>query len=138
MTQIHYSHFNFLESRVAANSITKFIKAYASNTQMICETKYEVSYILPDKGKGKKDVLKDLFASLEERKEELGIKSFGLQDTTLEEVFNIDLLMTQKANTKFRVLVYCVKSLEGKMLLSVLCDVVINSFNSISGLFEGY
>eukprot|EP00111_Clytia_hemisphaerica_P002239 TCONS_00006276-protein len=75
------------ESRVAANSITKFIKAYASNTQMICETKYEVSYILPDKGKGKKDVLKDLFASLEERKEELGIKSFGLQDTTLEEVF---------------------------------------------------
>ena len=53
---------------------------------MICETKYEVSYILPDKGKGKKDVLKDLFASLEERKEELGIKSFGLQDTTLEEV----------------------------------------------------
>ncbi|XP_066919865.1 ATP-binding cassette sub-family A member 2-like [Clytia hemisphaerica] len=75
------------ESRVAANSITKFIKAYASNAQMICETKYEVSYILPDKGKGKKDVLKDLFASLEERKEELGIKSFGLQDTTLEEVF---------------------------------------------------
>jgi len=53
---------------------------------MICETKYEVSYVLPDKGKSNKDVLRDLFNNLDKMRGDLGIKSFGLQDTTLEEV----------------------------------------------------
>ena len=79
--------------RVSSSQTTKFIKAYVPNAQLVCETKYEVSYILPDKGKSNKEILKGLFSSLQERKKELGFDSFGLQDTTLEEVVVADLTL---------------------------------------------
>ena len=67
--------------------VTSFIKSIMPSAQLLCETAYEVSYILPDKGKDKKGRLKKLIKRLEQRKEELGCSSFGLHDTTLEEVY---------------------------------------------------
>ena len=80
--------FVFLETKnkVSAEFITKFIHDYIPTAQLICETSYELSYILPDKGKERKGMLKKLFENLERSKNKLQCESFGLQDTTLEEV----------------------------------------------------
>lgn len=74
-------------NKISTEAITKFIKGFIPSAQKICETQYELSYILPDKGKERKGMLRKLFEGLEENKQQLGCKSFGLQDTTLEEVF---------------------------------------------------
>lgn len=44
----------------------------------------ELTYILPSEATGK---FEDLFNELESRREELGINSFGVSVTTMEEVF---------------------------------------------------
>ncbi|XP_065646706.1 phospholipid-transporting ATPase ABCA1 isoform X2 [Hydra vulgaris] len=67
--------------------LTSFIKKSIPTAQLLCETPYEISYILPDKGKDKKGKLRNLIERLEDNKELLGCSSFGLHDTTLEEVF---------------------------------------------------
>ena len=55
------------------------------SAQLICETRHELSYILP-KNNSQNASFKSLFASLEENKEKLGCSGFGLTDTSLEEV----------------------------------------------------
>ena len=67
-------------------AITTFIQNYIPNALLISETQHELSYILPDKGKEKKSMLGNLFAKLEEEKDRLSFLSYGLLDTTLEEV----------------------------------------------------
>ena len=65
--------------------ILKYIQNFVPTAQLICETQHELSFILPDKGL-KKGMLRKLFENLEKDKVLLGSKSFGLNDTTLEEV----------------------------------------------------
>lgn len=65
--------------------ITTYIRGFVPSAQLICETQHEFSYILPKKN-SRKGALKNLFASLEANKESLACHSFGLSDTTLEEV----------------------------------------------------
>lgn len=72
--------------KISPEVITKFIQDYILSAQLICETHYELSYVLPDKGKERKGMLRQLFENLERNKVKLQCKSFGLQDTTLEEV----------------------------------------------------
>lgn len=72
--------------KISPEVITKFIQDYIPSAQLICETHYELSYVLPDKGKERKGMLRQLFENLERNKVKLQCKSFGLQDTTLEEV----------------------------------------------------
>lgn len=68
--------------------ITTYIRGFVPSAQLICETRHELSYILPKK-QSQKTSFKSLFASLEENKEKLGCSGFGLTDTSLEEVCQV-------------------------------------------------
>uniref|UniRef100_A0A8C0G2T6 ATP-binding cassette sub-family A member 2 n=1 Tax=Chelonoidis abingdonii TaxID=106734 RepID=A0A8C0G2T6_CHEAB len=66
--------------------VTQFIKKYVASCLLISNTNTELSYILPSEAV-KKGCFERLFQHLEQRLGELELTSFGLMDTTLEEVF---------------------------------------------------
>ncbi|XP_065067747.1 ATP-binding cassette sub-family A member 2-like [Rhopilema esculentum] len=75
------------KSRTAFDQdITKYIRGYVPSAQLICETRHELSFILPKTASGNAS-FKSLFADLESNKIKLGFSGFGLTDTSLEEVF---------------------------------------------------
>ncbi|CAM4645740.1 unnamed protein product [Lepidochelys olivacea] len=66
--------------------VTQFIKKYVASCLLISNTNTELSYILPSEAV-KKGCFERLFQHLEQSLGELELTSFGLMDTTLEEVF---------------------------------------------------
>lgn len=66
--------------------VTQFIKKYVASCLLISNTNTELSYILPSEAV-KKGCFERLFQHLEHSLEDLDLTSFGLMDTTLEEVF---------------------------------------------------
>ncbi|XP_064325110.1 ATP-binding cassette sub-family A member 2 isoform X7 [Phalacrocorax carbo] len=66
--------------------VSQFIKKYVASCLLISNTNTELSYILPSEAV-KKGCFERLFQHLEQSLEELDLTSFGLMDTTLEEVF---------------------------------------------------
>uniref|UniRef100_F6S4S8 ATP-binding cassette sub-family A member 2 n=1 Tax=Monodelphis domestica TaxID=13616 RepID=F6S4S8_MONDO len=66
--------------------VSQFIKKYVASCLLISDTNTELSYILPSEA-AKKGGFERLFQHLELSLEELQLTSFGLMDTTLEEVF---------------------------------------------------
>uniref|UniRef100_A0ABM5F6R9 ATP-binding cassette sub-family A member 2 isoform X2 n=1 Tax=Pogona vitticeps TaxID=103695 RepID=A0ABM5F6R9_9SAUR len=66
--------------------VTQFIKKYVSSCLLISNTNTELSYILPSEAV-KKGCFERLFQHLEHSLATLDLTSFGLMDTTLEEVF---------------------------------------------------
>uniref|UniRef100_A0A8B9MKZ8 ATP-binding cassette sub-family A member 2 n=1 Tax=Accipiter nisus TaxID=211598 RepID=A0A8B9MKZ8_9AVES len=66
--------------------VSQFIKKYVASCLLISDTNTELSYILPSEAV-KKGCFERLFQHLEQSLEELELTSFGLMDTTLEEVF---------------------------------------------------
>ena len=65
--------------------ITDFIRSHVAAVKLEQNTQQELSFILPDNSV-KRGGFEMFFSDLEKRKTELGIASFGLADTTLEEV----------------------------------------------------
>ncbi|XP_053137728.1 ATP-binding cassette sub-family A member 2 [Hemicordylus capensis] len=66
--------------------VTQFIKKYVASCLLISDTNTELSYILPSEAV-KKGCFERLFQHLEHSLDDLDLTSFGLMDTTLEEVF---------------------------------------------------
>ncbi|XP_076211852.1 ATP-binding cassette sub-family A member 2 isoform X1 [Aptenodytes patagonicus] len=66
--------------------VSQFVKKYVASCLLISDTNTELSYILPSEAV-KKGCFERLFQHLEQSLEELDLTSFGLMDTTLEEVF---------------------------------------------------
>ncbi|KFV77833.1 ATP-binding cassette sub-family A member 2, partial [Struthio camelus australis] len=66
--------------------VSQFIKKYVASCLLISDTNTELSYILPSEAV-KKGCFERLFQHLEQSLEDLALTSFGLMDTTLEEVF---------------------------------------------------
>uniref|UniRef100_A0A672UDG9 ATP-binding cassette sub-family A member 2 n=1 Tax=Strigops habroptila TaxID=2489341 RepID=A0A672UDG9_STRHB len=66
--------------------VSQFIKKYVASCLLISDTNTELSYVLPSEAV-KKGCFERLFQHLEQSLEELDLTSFGLMDTTLEEVF---------------------------------------------------
>nr|XP_056716199.1 ATP-binding cassette sub-family A member 2 [Euleptes europaea] len=66
--------------------VTQFIKKYVTSCLLISDTNTELSYILPSDAV-KKGCFERLFQHLEHNLDDLDLTSFGLMDTTLEEVF---------------------------------------------------
>ncbi len=62
------------------------IKTCIRGSKVTTETKEEIHFVLPFEELGKGSFV-GLFAVLEEAKQALGIESYGVSDTTLEEVF---------------------------------------------------
>ena len=68
----------------SVDSITNVIKTNVPNAAMENNVGAELSYVLPQESVGN---FEKLFLELEQRKDELGIDSYGASVTTMEEVF---------------------------------------------------
>ena len=66
--------------------MTSFITTHVKSAYLKCESKHELYYIIPFE-EVKKGNAENLFQALESSLNQLHISSFGIMDTTLEEVF---------------------------------------------------
>ncbi|XP_071948273.1 ATP-binding cassette sub-family A member 2-like [Antedon mediterranea] len=67
-------------------AVTEFIKSYIKNAELASETIQELTYILPSDAQNK-GMFEKFFNNLEENLVALEISSYGLADTSLEDVF---------------------------------------------------
>ena len=65
--------------------MTSFVQSYISSAKLTQESRQQLSFILPN-NVVKKDGFGNFFAHLEQNLEALGLKSFGITETPLEEV----------------------------------------------------
>ncbi|XP_033096938.1 ATP-binding cassette sub-family A member 2-like isoform X2 [Anneissia japonica] len=73
-------------SNASEATVTSFIKTYIRNAELTSETIQELSYILPSDAQNK-GMFEKFFNALEENMSNLEITSYGLADTSLEDVF---------------------------------------------------
>ncbi|XP_039629926.1 ATP-binding cassette sub-family A member 2 isoform X3 [Polypterus senegalus] len=66
--------------------VTQFIRRFVASCYRVSNTNTELSYVLPSEAV-RKGCFERLFQALEENLDNLALTSFGLMDTTLEEVF---------------------------------------------------
>uniref|UniRef100_A0A6Q2WRL3 ATP-binding cassette sub-family A member 2 n=1 Tax=Esox lucius TaxID=8010 RepID=A0A6Q2WRL3_ESOLU len=66
--------------------VTQFIRQFVSSSLLVSDSNTELSYVLPSEAV-KKGCFERLFQALEQNLEILNLTSFGVMDTTLEEVF---------------------------------------------------
>ncbi|KAM9393672.1 ATP-binding cassette sub-family A member 2 [Pholidichthys leucotaenia] len=66
--------------------VTQFIRQFVASCLLVSDSNTELSYILPSDAV-KKGCFERLFQALEESLDSLALTSFGVMDTTLEEVF---------------------------------------------------
>ncbi|GFQ81398.1 ATP-binding cassette sub-family A member 2 [Trichonephila clavata] len=75
-----------LEKENIQNTVTSFITKHVSSAYLASESKRELHYILPI-SELRKGSFENLFSALESSMPSLGIASYGIKNTTLEEVF---------------------------------------------------
>ncbi|XP_053182105.1 ATP-binding cassette sub-family A member 2 isoform X5 [Scomber japonicus] len=66
--------------------VTQFIRQFVASCLLVSDSNTELSYILPSEAV-KKGCFERLFQALEQSLDSLALTSFGVMDTTLEEVF---------------------------------------------------
>ncbi|TRY81949.1 hypothetical protein DNTS_013397 [Danionella cerebrum] len=66
--------------------VTQFIRQYVASCLLVSDSNTELSYVLPSEAV-KKGCFERLFHALEQSLDNLALTSFGVMDTTLEEVF---------------------------------------------------
>lgn len=66
--------------------VSQFIKKFVTSCLLVSDTNTELSYILPSES-ARKGCFERLFQHLDQSLSDLNLTSFGLMDTTLEEVF---------------------------------------------------
>uniref|UniRef100_A0A4W4HDR5 ATP-binding cassette sub-family A member 2 n=1 Tax=Electrophorus electricus TaxID=8005 RepID=A0A4W4HDR5_ELEEL len=73
-------------SLCSESRVTQFIRQYVASCLLVSDSNTELSYILPSEAV-KKGCFERLFQALEQSLDNLALTSFGVMDTTLEEVF---------------------------------------------------
>ncbi|KAI8512473.1 ATP-binding cassette sub- A member 2 [Branchiostoma belcheri] len=73
-------------TRCAEQKVSKFIRQHVAGAVLLSDTNREISYMLPSEAV-KKGCFEKLFSALQSKLDDLDLSSFGLTDTTLEEVF---------------------------------------------------
>ena len=73
-------------TRCVESRVTEFIVKYVSTAYLKYETNQQLHYILPFE-EAKKGAFEKLFEALDRSLPQLEISSYGVADTTLEEVF---------------------------------------------------
>ena len=81
----HHSKHHFT-SKCESSKVTDFIRKHVLTSYLKSESRRELHYILPYE-EAKKGNFEKLFDALETQQEELFVSSFGVADSTLEEVF---------------------------------------------------
>ncbi|KAL6465280.1 hypothetical protein MHYP_G00254130 [Metynnis hypsauchen] len=73
-------------SPCSESRVTQFIRQYVASCLLVSDSNTELSYVLPSEAV-KKGCFERLFQALEQSLDSLALTSFGVMDTTLEEVF---------------------------------------------------
>uniref|UniRef100_A0AAY4B7N1 ATP-binding cassette sub-family A member 2 n=1 Tax=Denticeps clupeoides TaxID=299321 RepID=A0AAY4B7N1_9TELE len=73
-------------SPCSESRVTQFIRQFVASCMLVSDSNTELSYILPSEAV-KKGCFERLFQALEQSLDSLALTSFGVMDTTLEEVF---------------------------------------------------
>uniref|UniRef100_A0A672N7S3 ATP binding cassette subfamily A member 2 n=1 Tax=Sinocyclocheilus grahami TaxID=75366 RepID=A0A672N7S3_SINGR len=73
-------------SPCSESRVTQFIRQYIASCLLVSDSNTELSYVLPSEAV-KKGCFERLFQALEQSLDSLALTSFGVMDTTLEEVF---------------------------------------------------
>ncbi|KAI5088415.1 ATP-binding cassette sub-family A member 2 isoform X1, partial [Silurus meridionalis] len=73
-------------SPCSQTNVTQFIRQYVASCLLMSDSNTELSYILPSEAV-RKGCFERLFQALEQSLDSLALTSFGVMDTTLEEVF---------------------------------------------------
>eukprot|EP00058_Branchiostoma_floridae_P014634 XP_002600122.1 hypothetical protein BRAFLDRAFT_66631 [Branchiostoma floridae] len=73
-------------TRCVEQKVSKFIRQHVAGAVLLSDTNREISYMLPSEAV-KKGCFEKLFSALQSKLDDLDLSSFGLTDTTLEEVF---------------------------------------------------
>ena len=68
-------------------TLTKFIQMYLENSKLLEHIGSELTYILPVRAKNSMQAFETLFQALDTKMAQLQIRSYGMSDTTLEEIF---------------------------------------------------
>lgn len=76
----------FAFSENTEKKVTEFITSHVSSAYLVSDNKRELHYILPI-SELRKGSFEKLFTALETSLSDLGIVSYGIKNTTLEEVF---------------------------------------------------
>ncbi|XP_023814646.1 ATP-binding cassette sub-family A member 2 isoform X3 [Oryzias latipes] len=74
------------QSPCSETRVTKFIQQFVASCLLVSDSNTELSYVLPSEAV-KKGCFERLFQALEQNLTSLALTSFGVMDTTLEEVF---------------------------------------------------
>uniref|UniRef100_A0A4W6FM93 ATP-binding cassette sub-family A member 2 n=1 Tax=Lates calcarifer TaxID=8187 RepID=A0A4W6FM93_LATCA len=97
--------------------VTQFIRQFVASCLLVSDSNTELSYVLPSEAV-KKGCFERLFQALEQSLDSLALTSFGVMDTTLEEVFlkvseedqsleNSDAVESEKLEVELSNLVMC-------------------------------
>uniref|UniRef100_A0A8C1W4H8 ATP-binding cassette sub-family A member 2 n=1 Tax=Cyprinus carpio TaxID=7962 RepID=A0A8C1W4H8_CYPCA len=73
-------------SPCSESRVTQFIRQYVASCLLVSDSNTELSYVLPSEAV-RKGCFERLFQALEQSLDSLALTSFGVMDTTLEEVF---------------------------------------------------
>ncbi|KAL2092632.1 hypothetical protein ACEWY4_012430 [Coilia grayii] len=73
-------------SGCSESRVTQFIRQFVASCLLVSNSNTELSYVLPSEA-AKKGCFERLFQALEQSLDSLALTSFGVMDTTLEEVF---------------------------------------------------
>ena len=82
---------------------TKFIQKYVPNARLLEQIGSEVIYVLPTDDPAVVKKFEQLFAVLDRYMAKLKIKSYGLSDTTLEEVMHGNKMISSNSEARHRV-----------------------------------
>lgn len=74
------------QSRCLEEKITQFVTHHVQTAYLECESSQELQYILPFE-EAKKGAFEKLFIALDASMGELRISSYGVRDSSLEEIF---------------------------------------------------
>jgi len=84
LTGVGYHLYIVKNPACIADNILDMIQSHVPEAELESNVGAELSFVLPKEQSGK---FEQLFADLEENQDSLGIGSFGVSVTTLEEVF---------------------------------------------------
>ncbi|XP_067120260.1 phospholipid-transporting ATPase ABCA1-like isoform X3 [Centruroides vittatus] len=105
------------------SKVTAFIQAFVPDAHLVEDVGTELSYLLPLSAQ-REGVLERLFEALDSKLKDLHIASYGISETTLEEIF---LKVTSDANDKTKE-EECSESITGNHIDSN------NQYNNIKGI----
>lgn len=87
------------------SAISNLIRKHVSEARLVEDIGHELTYVLPYEA-AKEGAFVELFHEIDDRLSDLGISSYGISETTLEEVSSMAVSVQRPNNPKAREAAY--------------------------------